>query len=236
MHYKSIGNKVATKYDSQKSSKYRKNDERSVTYPGHKRRCQKLKDICNSFSHNISVLDLGCGTGKYFFCLTNTKYLMGIDISEPMLEEAKNPVKSDRISIPDIELKCANIFTYDLDKKFDFIYSMGVLGEHSPFDTFICNKIYHLLEEGGIAYFSIVDAKSKKIRKSVFRKLIEMIHPLIPMNYYQRLQQRWRKFYLTKEELEETMKNSPFKSFDITHHIAQSANWSGAHFECMAVK
>ena len=46
-----------------------------------------LAEVCAGKS-GLRVLDLGCGTGRYFHCLNNISCLVGIDISPDMLEVA----------------------------------------------------------------------------------------------------------------------------------------------------
>ena len=48
-----------------------------------------LAGLCAGFERPISVLDLGCGTGRYFPALSHVRELVGIDASESMLERAR---------------------------------------------------------------------------------------------------------------------------------------------------
>jgi len=235
MDYVKIGDKVENQYNQSKSDGYRESDNLSILNETHKKKCKKLKAICNSYGHKIKVLDLGCGTGRFFYCLENTKFLLGVDISSHMLENAKDPVRNEDITVEKIELKCANILNIDVKNKFDLIYSLGVLGEHSPFDLSICNNVYKLLNDKGIFYFTVVDADSKKIRISTSRKLAEIILPFIPGRARKKIQSRWKKFYLNRHDLYRIMETSNFSSFDISH-LQSTAKWRGAHFECIARK
>src|SRR6266851_5118992 len=97
-------------YDQAHSARYRESDELEVASENHKRICNILADISRSFGYKISVLDLGCGTGRYFHCLQHTERLIGIDVALNMLKYARNPVKNNEIDIDYIGLICANIF------------------------------------------------------------------------------------------------------------------------------
>ena len=57
-----------------------------------------LRQVCDRFHHPIDVLDLGCGTGRYFWGCDNVRSLVGLDASAPMLAEARQPIHADRIT------------------------------------------------------------------------------------------------------------------------------------------
>ena len=68
---------------------YRKDDEIEVTTPHHQRLRKVLGELTASFGQPISVLEAGCGTGRYFHCLHNVDRLVGLDISPDMLAAAR---------------------------------------------------------------------------------------------------------------------------------------------------
>src|SRR5438067_12111093 len=88
---------------------YRRDDEVEVLSENHKRLTHSLQQICRSFQYPITVLEAGCGTGRYFHCLANVQSLTGIDISEEMLAAAADPVLKDEITIGEIRLLRRNI-------------------------------------------------------------------------------------------------------------------------------
>lgn len=103
---------------------------------------------------NASVLEIGCGPGnitKYLLTKRNDLKIMGIDISENMIELAKknNPLaKFELMDCREIE---------KLNKKFDAIVCGFCIPYLSYYD---CNKLIwdcnHLLNNGGILYLSFV--------------------------------------------------------------------------------
>jgi ubiquinone/menaquinone biosynthesis C-methylase UbiE len=71
---------------------YRESDERGKTEESHTLKYNIIRELSSSFPYPINVLDLGCGTGRYFHCIKNAKCLVGVDASWHMLEQAKSPV------------------------------------------------------------------------------------------------------------------------------------------------
>ena len=63
-----------------------------------------LGGVCDRFDQPIDALDLGCGTGRYFWGLRNVKTLTGLDASAPMLEEARHPIHGERLSALPVSL------------------------------------------------------------------------------------------------------------------------------------
>jgi SAM-dependent methyltransferase len=237
MNYQRIGNEVKIVHDQSSSAKYRESDELEIAGESHKRICNILAAISRSFGYRISVLDLGCGTGRYFHCLQHVDRLIGIDIALNMLKYAHNPVRSDKVSINHIDLICADIF--DIPVKcdlFDFIYSVGVLGEISPFDLYICNKLFSLLKPGGKFFFTVVDVYSKLERMSLKRRIAERVCPLLPSMWKGKLRERLKTFYMTDRELRGILEKSMFTQYEVLRHVSTSPLWIGAHYECIATK
>ena len=87
MDHRRFGAKIAADYD-RGAPQYRHDDEIEARSENHQRLGGNLRRICRSFSHPIRVLELGCGTGRYFHWLENTDLLVGTDISAEMLKQA----------------------------------------------------------------------------------------------------------------------------------------------------
>ena len=135
-------------YNDAYAQNYRDYDDTYVQSPDYSHFAPIIQDLSISFKRPIKVLEIGCGTGRYFHVLKNTEELTGIDISKPMLKLAANPIRSAEVDIPSINLIAGSVFEHDFgDEKFDFIYSIGVLGEHAPFTKAVSDKIFDLLTE-----------------------------------------------------------------------------------------
>ena len=145
-------------HDQRRSRTYREADEVAITTENHEHLCHILKDISCSFGYNIAVLDLGCGTGRYFHCLQNVERLIGIDISLHMLKESSNPVRAKEIRFNHIDLICADAFEVEIaPQSFDFIYSIGLFIGYSSFDLYTCNKLFEILKPGGKIFVTVID-------------------------------------------------------------------------------
>jgi len=237
MNYQKIGNEAKIVLDQPYSAMYRESDESEIASESYKRICSIIADISRSFGYRISVLDLGCGTGRYFHCLQHVERLIGVDIALNMLKHARNPVKSDKIRANHIDLICANIFDLQISPdSFDFIYSVGILGEVAPFDLYICNKLFSLLKPGGKLFFTVVDVYSKFETMTLKRRIAERVCPLLPSVLKSKLRERLKTFYMTDRELRGILEKSKFTQYEVFRHVSTSPLWIGAHYECIATK
>lgn len=135
-----------------------------------------LGDICDRFDHDICVLDLGCGTGRYFHSLRHVKRLVGIDVARPMLEEARHPVGAPALSA---ELVEGDFLAHDFGlAQFDLVYSIGVLAEHAPFDEAVVQRVKHWLMPAGRFAFTAVHPRSFSVPRTIKRQLAEALLPL----------------------------------------------------------
>ena len=220
------------------ASKYRSDDEIEVTSAHHKRLASRLSDISASFNRPISVLDVGCGTGRFFYCLNNVDQLVGMDISPEMRDAAKHPVNAARITARNIQLVQGNIFFATFaPRSFDLIYSFGMFGHGCPVTREVCDKLHSWLAPDGQLYFDTVDLAGlawwergrKLVRRALYSKL--------PRKLKETLDQRENNtpfFGMTKQELENILKSSPFSSFAVTSKVCESPLWQGRHLECHA--
>ena len=145
-------------HDHKRSRTYREADNWTVLTQGHQRVRALLKELSCSFGRDISVLDLGCGTGRHFHCVDNVKQLIGVDISLHMLRQARNPVCHDRITCRRIDLICGDVVEIAMvPGSFDLIYSIGVFLGHSSFGPSMCDRLFDLLSADGKMFVTLAD-------------------------------------------------------------------------------
>lgn len=71
-----------------------------------------------------SALDVGCGSGRYEIGLADLglKRVMGIDLSEPMINLTKRALKGKA----DFEFACGDFMAQPIGEQFDLVFAMGV--------------------------------------------------------------------------------------------------------------
>ena len=100
---------------------------------------------------NLSILDLGCGTGGHDRKLIEmgAKKVVGIDLSNNMINEAIKNTNSNKI-----EYKVMSMTDIDkLDEKFDLVVSSLAIHYIEDYDG-LCKKVYNILNDGGRFVFS----------------------------------------------------------------------------------
>jgi SAM-dependent methyltransferase len=228
-------------FDRSASKQYREKDEHLVGHGSRQHYCEIVSKLSGGFGKKISVLDLGCGTGRYFHCLRNVKRLVGIDISAHMLELARDPVKSKQLDIEDIELRCGDIYSLELpDQSFDLIYSIGVVGEYSPINNILLDKFSRLLAPKGRLFFTVVDVYSRfqlpeNKQVSLTRRVLRKFFPMLPPLAKKYLNRTLSSFYMTDRELTTLLSKSQFATFDVSR-FEHPSGWQGTHLDCLAEK
>lgn len=244
LDFKQIGEGVQSAYSRETATRYRLDDELELATPNHLHLGSVLTGITAAFGRPISVLEVGCGTGRYFHCLRNVERLVGVDVSLHMLELARHPVREERVTAKNIELRHENIYTAEFTpQSFDFIYSLGVLGGACPFTPKLANKFHDLLTPDGVVFFNVIDRGATplvvrtKVRARGF--LRSLAYPLLPRSVQQVLDERKKRavhFSMTRGELETVMRSSRFERFSLSSHVCESPLWRGTHIECTAWK
>jgi SAM-dependent methyltransferase len=191
-----------------------------------------IGSICDSFGRDIVALDLGCGTGRYFWSLRRVRELVGVDVSPAMLAEARAPVDAGAVSVGRVTLIEGDFLTLPLDAgRFDLVYSIGVLGEHVPFDAAIARRVHTWLRDGGKFAFTAVHRESFSIPRTIRRRLAELALVGAPAPMRQRLRARLLSggLYVDEEYLGAVLRAERFEIESLERHE------SDVHLHCMCV-
>jgi|GEM_PF-4779181 len=104
----------------------------------------------------IDVMDLGCGSGRYFHLFTDCGLYLAIDPSGPALREALKPAFDGLYGKERVEFLEGDISHPDLDsKRFDLIHCVGVYGQLVVFDRSVVRRACSLLSKKGVAMFLV---------------------------------------------------------------------------------
>lgn len=148
--------KAAKNYDKQVNKKYAKTNRNTI---------ELSRRYLNA---NHIVLDFACGTGIITIELAkNVKKMYAIDISEKMIEIARNKMINNKIA--NLEFEVTNIFDTKLnDIEVDALLAFNILYFLEDIDKFL-NRIRELLPSEGL-FISATDCLGE--RKSLKENLL----------------------------------------------------------------
>ena len=179
-------------YDAAYAERYRASDDAMAADPGFRQFSPWLARLSGSFGRAIDVLDLGCGTGRYFASLSNVCELVGLDASAAMLERAASPLDAGRITAQRVTLVHGDLLTHAFAPgRFDLVYSIGVLAEHAPLTPALVDRVAAWLRPGGLFAFSAVHPESPTVPRTWKRRLGRAAMPLAFGPIRRWLRERW---------------------------------------------
>jgi ubiquinone/menaquinone biosynthesis C-methylase UbiE len=173
------GARAAAVYDDDYARRYGAQDDHIDRAMSISRLGGWLHAVCGRFPGSIDVLDLGCGTGRYFRALAGIRRLVGIDVSKSMLEEARRRVGDHAVERGALRLVEGDFLVQEFQpQEFDLVYSIGVLAEHSPFDHAVAARVHRWLKPGGRFAFTTVHPVSSSVPRTIARRAGEWLEPL----------------------------------------------------------
>lgn len=230
---------LARSYDAA-AAKYRADDEIEIATENHRRIAGRLRELCRSFSRPIRVLEIGCGTGRYFYCLENVERLVGADVSAEMLRHAEHPVREFEVSAKSIQLLHADVYAMDFpDESFDLIYSLGVFGYGARVSDELAGKLNRWLAPGGRLFFDAIEVPPPGTPMERVRYRVKCaLQPWLPRALRRFVEKREVVPLLThsQAELSATLGRSGFTKITLTSEKCLSSLWEGVHVECVAQK
>ncbi|HYE32241.1 MAG TPA: methyltransferase domain-containing protein [Methylomirabilota bacterium] len=229
---------VQEMYD-QTAAEYRAADELHIKGDDYLRVRQVLTRISGSFPHPIDVLDLGCGAGRYFHCLTNVNSLLGVDISQRMLDAAQRPVKADEICTSNISLRCSDLMALRLPKdSLDFIYCVGVFGNGCDLTPSLVQNIFGWLRGGGKFFFDCFAEETFPEKVAQRKKLKAAIYSRLPNSLRQAWDRKtgWPPLFLnTPAKIQARLRGAGFDVESLQTVEALSPLGQVKKIECVAV-
>ena len=173
--------RAAALYDDAYAKRYRDRDDELEHLASNQQLRVWLGGVCDRFDRPIDVLDLGCGTGRYFWGLRRVKSLVGLDASAAMLDAAQHPVHGERLRGVPITLVQGDVMTHVFaPASFDLVYSIGVLAEHVPLARSVVMRAQQWLRPGGRFAFTTVHPESASVRRSAARRAAAAALNLLP--------------------------------------------------------
>lgn len=172
--------RAASLYDEANARRYRAHDDEFESSQPCRSFAEWLGRVTAAFGRPIDVLDLGCGTGRYFWALVGVRSLTGIDASPAMLAEAAHPYHADCITAGSIGLVVGDLLTHRFPaSQFDLVYSIGVLAEHVPLNSELVHRIADWLKPAGRFAFSTVHPESPSVPRTIGRRIGERVVPFL---------------------------------------------------------
>lgn len=192
-----------------------------------------LTALCEQFGRDIAILDLGCGTGRYFHALRRVRELVGIDISVPMIAEARQRVAAGKIGTANVTLVEGDFLVHPFEhRRFDLVYSIGALGEHSPIDRHVAACIHDWLVPGGRFAFTAVHWQSFSVPRTLERRAGEWLLPVTAGSLRTRLRERLLAggLYADETYLRDLLESTGFEVESIERHTSHVH----VHLMCVA--
>lgn len=168
--------RAAALYTTEYAKRYRSYDDTAGSTGAMALFVEWIRTVSQRFEGPIDVLDLGCGTGRYFRAVAHARRLVGIDVSRPMLDEARHPAGLDGVPPGWLVLIEDDFLVHEFQPdEFDLIYSVGVLAEHSPFDAGMATRVKRWLKPGGRFAFTTVHPLSPSVPRTWKRRAGESL-------------------------------------------------------------
>jgi ubiquinone/menaquinone biosynthesis C-methylase UbiE len=137
-----------------------------------------------------------------------------------MLRIARNnPVLQSEIKIENIDLIHGDILRIEFpEQSFDFVYSVGVLGDYAPLSLALLERIWKWLKDGGSTFLVVMDSASPK-GKSWKRSLANFLYPVLPHSIKVHADIRIGDYTINWRDFEALLRQTSFRHFKICRQV-----------------
>ena len=175
------------------------------------------------------LLDLGCGTGRWFHVMENAHFILGADFSGEMLNKAKEKILGREHT--NISLVGCDIFNLPLKHDlFDCVVSVGVLAEHAPLNDGLFKEVWRVLKSGGLFLFT---AQKIGIIPKLKVKTAQLLFPILPHSFKERIELYLNSFHTRLDHNKRTIKRlAKQHDFNIQEIEVKALTKSDFYFVC----
>ena len=181
-------------YSPAYAAQYRESDDLGRDSESHAGKCRIITDLSQRFSAPVAMLDLGCGTGRYFHCALNAKSVTGVDASADMLREARQPVAGGHQNVRLVRSTLEEVAFRS--QSFDLVVCVGVLAVWCPLDAAVMRRVADMLTPHGVFFFTAVEYQPEPPR--VKRRMATAVRPLLFGRPRRALDTRLRNFTISE--------------------------------------
>lgn len=139
------------KYVAQEFNRAAEGYDDSRIVRSYQRRTQALVLDCMRIKKGMNILDLGCGTGwatlEIASRLEGTGRVIGLDLSEKMIEQAER--KLAELGYANVEFILQSASALDYDGDFDYVLSTNAF-HHFADKADVFSRVYNSLKAGGV--------------------------------------------------------------------------------------
>ena len=195
--YSMLRKDAESTYSPDSAAIYRHADEVGKETDPHAGKCDIIKGLSRRFTGPIAVLDLGCGTGRYFHCIENLKHLVGVDPSHNMLVQARKPVMGVTRNVRLVRSSLQEVAF--ARQSFDLAICVGVVGVWCPLEEPMLRRVAGMLRPTGVLFLTAV--AHDPVPMTLKRRVALALRPMLlgaPRRY---VEMRLRQFNTSEERV-----------------------------------